>query len=71
MQTRTSWKVLAAFTAMAFIAVGCGDDDDSAATGGDTDAELEEFCDLARELDAQEEFPSTEQLESVRRGRSR
>jgi uncharacterized cupredoxin-like copper-binding protein len=64
MQKRTSLKVLAAFTAMAFIAVGCGDDDDSAATGDDTDAELEEFCALATELDEQEEFPSTEQLQA-------
>ena len=67
MQKRTSWKVLAAVTAMAFIAVGCGDDDDETSTGDEsTEAELEEYCDLARELDEQEDFPTTEQLERYR-----
>jgi hypothetical protein len=49
-------KALVAVTALAMVATACGDDDD-AASGDDTEA----FCDIARELDAQEDFPNVEQ----------
>jgi uncharacterized cupredoxin-like copper-binding protein len=44
---------------VALVAAGCGDDDDEA--GGTA-----EYCELSRELDEQEEFPSAEQLEALR-----
>jgi uncharacterized cupredoxin-like copper-binding protein len=50
-----------ALTVVMVAAAGCGDDDDEA-SGGDVEA----YCDLARELDAQEDFPSAEQLEDLR-----
>ena len=49
-----------ALTVVMVAAAGCGDDDDEA--GGDVEA----YCDLARELDAQEDFPTAEQLEALR-----
>lgn len=59
--TRTA-RALVAITALTTVATACGDDDD-AASGDDTEA----FCDIARELDAQEDFPSLEQLEEYGR----
>jgi hypothetical protein len=56
-------KALVAVTALAMVATACGDDDDSEAASGD---DTEAFCDIARELDAQEDFPSIEQLEEYR-----
>jgi uncharacterized cupredoxin-like copper-binding protein len=65
MGARRAWKVVGAVAALAVLAAGCGDDDDEAAdTGGGGDTE--EFCDIARELDEQEDFPSVEQLEEYR-----
>ncbi|MDP1818313.1 MAG: hypothetical protein Q8K58_00280 [Acidimicrobiales bacterium] len=61
-----AWKAAAALTALAVVAVACGDDDDEATsetTAEASEASNEEFCELARELDAQEDFPSLEQLE--------
>jgi hypothetical protein len=58
--TRTATAAVA-ITALAMVGTACGDDDD-AASGDDTEA----FCDIARELDAQEDFPSVEQLNEYR-----
>ena len=42
------------------VAAGCGDDDEE--SGGDVEA----YCEVARELNEQEDFPSAEQLEEIR-----
>lgn len=55
-------KAVAALTALAALAAACGDDDDEDAAADDT----EEFCDVAREIDSQDDFPSIEQLEQYR-----
>ena len=51
-----------ALTVVMVAAAGCGDDDEDEASGGD----VESYCELARELDAQEDFPTAEQLEALR-----
>ena len=61
--TRTA-RALVAVTALAMVATACGDDDDDAASGGE---DTEAFCDIARELNDQEDFPSLEQLEEYGR----
>ena len=51
--------VLGAMVVLAVVTAGCGDDNDTAAGN-------EAYCDLARELDAQDEFADKEQLEAIR-----
>lgn len=63
MRGSRTWRAVAALTALAAVAAACGDDDDEAADAGD---DTEAFCDIARELDAQDDFPSVEQLEEYR-----
>ncbi len=43
---------------LALVAVACGDDDESGSSA--------EYCVLATELDAQDDLPTTEQLEALR-----
>jgi hypothetical protein len=63
MRTPRRWKVVAGAAALALVFAACGDDDDETAeAGGDANSE---YCTLAAELDAQEEFPSVEQLEAI------
>ncbi len=68
-----TWKVaVAATAALALVAAGCGDDDEAttettaADTENDIDPEFADYCAIAIQLDEQEDFPSTEQLESLR-----
>jgi len=59
--TQKVWRRAGA-TALAMamvVAAGCGDDEESS---GDVEA----YCDIARELDQQEDFPSEEQLGEIR-----
>jgi hypothetical protein len=60
MRTARRWKLVAGAAALAVVAVGCGDDDES------TSASVDEYCELARQLDEQEDFPDAEQLEALR-----
>lgn len=60
--TRTG-KALVAVTALALVATACGDDDDDTASGGE---DTEAFCEIAREIDSQEDFPTVAQLEEYR-----
>lgn len=46
---------------LVFGAAACGDDDDEQSEAASASA----YCDLARELDAQEDFPSDEQLDAL------
>ena len=62
MGVRKGFTLIAGVTALAVLTAACGDDDDTKAEA----AELEQFCDLAKEIDQQDDFPSTEQLESYR-----
>ena len=50
-----------AVAAIALVAAGCGDDDEDEAAG-----DVEAYCEISRELDEQEDFPSEEQLEAFR-----
>ena len=54
---------LAALAALATVTTACGDDDDAATADGD---DTEAFCEVALEIDAQEDFPSIDQLERYR-----
>lgn len=57
--TTTRWVATAGLAALLAV-TGCGDDEDVAAGGTDR------YCELARELDEQEDFPSEEQLVEIR-----
>ncbi len=46
---------------LSLAAAACGDDDDTASSD-----DSEAYCELAAELDAQEDFPSAQQLEDLR-----
>jgi hypothetical protein len=71
------WRAVAGLATVALLA-GCGGGDDEAATGGTTEveettsggdaqpsAENAAYCELARELDEQESFPTVEQLDEL------
>ena len=68
------WTVaVSAAVALGLIAAGCGDDDDAAeatttpaAEEGAIDPEFASYCEIAIELDEQEDFPTPEQLETIR-----
>lgn len=63
MRGRTGLILLAlsVFTAVA----ACGDDDDTEAATDDTTAAESEYCVLAAEMDASDDFPTVEQLEAL------
>jgi hypothetical protein len=65
MTMRRTWRVMAAVAAVALLAA-CGDDEELA-TGGDGQANGESaaYCEAARELDEQQSFPTTEQLDEL------
>ena len=70
MTTRTR-RVVAGAAALSLVLAACGDDDEDAATTDTTAAAASEdttdaYCAFAEELDAQDEFPSPEQLEELR-----
>lgn len=71
------WTVaVAATVALGLVAAGCGDDDADEATtttaaeaageDRDIDPEFADYCEIAIELEEQEEFASPEQLETIR-----
>lgn len=55
----------AAAMALSLLAAGCGDDDETSTEDTTEEASESEYCDLAREMDEQEDFPSAEQLEAI------
>jgi hypothetical protein len=52
-------RLVAGMAALAVVAAGCGDDDDETASS------TAEYCELATEIDTQQDFPSVEQLEAL------
>ncbi len=64
--TRTGWKLAAGAAALALLVTACGDDDetDTEATEDTSDPNAA-YCELATELDAQEDFFTVEQLEAL------
>lgn len=58
MNATTRWTATIAVVLLAGTASACGDDDDDAAFAG--------YCEIARTLNEQEQFPTTEQLEEIR-----
>lgn len=59
MKATTTWAAMIAVVLLVGTTAACGDDDDDAAA-------LTDYCELARTLDEQERFPTTEQLEGIR-----
>ena len=74
MRNKRWTAAVAAAVALGLVAAGCGDDDDAdeattttaTEAAGDIDPEFADYCELAIELDEQEDFPSPEQLEALR-----
>lgn len=68
MKLGTTRRIVAGVAVLAVVAAGCGDDDEAETTDTTEAAEeagTEEYCELARELDEQEDFPSVEQFEAL------
>ena len=66
MRRHTGFRTAAAATmALALLAAGCGDDAETSTEDTTEDASESEYCQLAVELDAQDDFPTVEQLEAL------
>ncbi|CAN5209920.1 hypothetical protein BH18ACT4_BH18ACT4_04790 [soil metagenome] len=68
MRPRTTGRIAAGVAVLALVAAGCGDDDETSSGSTDTstaEASSDEYCDLSRELDEQENLPTAEQLEAL------
>lgn len=63
MRRSRAWTGAAVVAALAMMGAGCGDDDESNEAAEDPNAA---YCELARELDEQDDFPTAEQLEELR-----
>lgn len=75
------WRTAAAVTAVTVLLAGCGGDDDEVTTEegaqeeteqtqsteneGTASGDFQAYCDAARELDEQQDFPTPEQLEEL------
>ena len=74
MRNKRWTAAVAATVALGLVAAGCGDDDDAdeattttaGEAAGDIDPEFAEYCEIAITLNEQEDFPSSEQLETLR-----